>query len=215
MNRQETEKIILMMQAAYPNYHPNKVYTINAWSVMLDEYDYKTVETALKSFIMNEKDGFAPSIGQIVDIIHHLKQPERLNRMQAWSLVRKAIQNSIYHSVEEYEKLPILIQNAVGSPGQLRSWAMAEDFNENVISSNFGKVYDKEVALAERNEKSVIGYRNAIDDVNGSSDRILIDNQNKTSIEMNNYVVSEELDLNSVNGVPMPEKYRKEFNIAD
>jgi len=84
MTKDDAEKIVMMMEAAYPNYHPNKRYTVNAWGVLLKDYDYDVVEMALKSYIMSENKGFAPSIGQIVDIIHRIQRPDRLNCAQAW-----------------------------------------------------------------------------------------------------------------------------------
>ena len=58
--------------------------------------------------------------------------------MQAWGLVRKAINNSGYHSEEEFAKLPPLVQKAVGTPGQLKQWGMSDiESIETVAQSNF------------------------------------------------------------------------------
>lgn len=211
MTKDDAEKIVMMMEAAYPNYHPNKRYTVNAWGVLLKDYDYDVVEMALKSYIMSENKGFAPSIGQIVDIIHRIQRPDRLNCAQAWALVSKAMKNSIYHSVEEFEKLPKTVQNAVGSPGELRSWATSENFNENVTRSTFYRIYNQELEKEIQSEKSTNEFRNAIESKNSKSERMLIDSENEKSYQAVRNNTINEIDLDAVNSVPMPERYREEF----
>lgn len=51
--------------------------------------------------------------------MRELNTPKQLNELEAWSLVEKAIRNSIYNSQEEFSKLPPLVQKAVGSPNVL------------------------------------------------------------------------------------------------
>ena len=211
MTKDDAEKIVMMMEAAYPNYHPNKLYTVNAWGVLLKDYDYDVVEMALKAYIVSENKGFAPSIGQVVDIIHRIQHPERLNCAQAWALVTKAMKNSIYHSVEEFEKLPKTVQNAVGSPGELRSWATSENFNENVTRSTFYRIYNQELEKEIQEEKSTNEFRNAIESKNSKSERMLIDRENEKSYKSVRSSTSKYVDLDSLNSVPMPERYRKEF----
>ena len=52
--------------------------------------------------------------------------------------------------MDEYNKLPPVVQKAVGSPSQLREWGMDEDFNESVVSSNFMRVYRNELSKQHR-----------------------------------------------------------------
>ena len=53
----------------------------------------------------------------------------------------RALQNSTYHEVESYNKLPLIIQKAVGSPNNLHIIATDENFNEEVVKSNFLNMY--------------------------------------------------------------------------
>ncbi len=70
MTREETVKIIRIMVDSYPNYKPNNLSeTVDVWNMMLEEYSYQQVSMALKEYILAEKTGFAPSIGQIANII--------------------------------------------------------------------------------------------------------------------------------------------------
>ena len=62
----------------------------------------------------------------------------------------KALRNSTYNSAEEFKKLPALVQKAIGRSEQLRIWAMDEEFNESVTSSNFMRSY--RVVMERRKE---------------------------------------------------------------
>lgn len=153
MTREETVKIIRIMVDSYPNYKPNNISeTVDVWQMMLSDYDYNLVAMALKAYILSDTNGFAPSIGQLVGKIQYITQPQELSEMEAWSLVSKAIRNSGYNSVEEFAKLPPLVQKAIGLPDQLRIWAIDENYNEQVVSSNFMRCYRNEV----ENEKIIL-----------------------------------------------------------
>ena len=147
MTRDDTKKIIMILTAAYPNYHPaDLTLTVNTWHVLLEEYDYKAVESALHAFITTDTSGFAPSVGQLIDKMQTLVQADELTDMQAWSMVYKAICNSSYNAAGEFKSLPTVIRKAVGSAQMLKEWAMM-DANEvnTVIQSNFIRTYHREV----------------------------------------------------------------------
>jgi hypothetical protein len=91
---------------------------------------------------LSDTSGFAPTVGQVLENARKIKSPEELNEMQAWALVSKALRNGTYGAEEEFNKLPPLVQQAVGSPSQLRNWATTDyESIENVIQSNFMRTY--------------------------------------------------------------------------
>lgn len=143
MTREETIKILMLVQAAYPNYKsPDKTITVNLWCRMLQEYTYQQVEAAVDAYIRTDKSGFAPSVGNIIDKIQMIFSVEDdVNEMVAWNMVLKAIRNSGYHAEEEFAKLPKPVQRAAVSPSQLREWALTENMNIEVVSSNFMRAY--------------------------------------------------------------------------
>ena len=150
MTREETVKIIRIMVDSYPNYKPNNISeTVDVWHMMLSDYDYNLVAMALKAYILSDTSGFAPSIGQLVAKIQTLTKPQELSEMEAWSLVNKAIGNSSYDYVNEFYKLPPIIQKCVGNSMQLHKWAMTENLNKEVVSSNFMRSYRTMVARQE------------------------------------------------------------------
>ena len=155
MTRDETVNIIRVMVDSYPNYKPNNLSeTVDVWHTMLSDYDYNLVSMALKSYILSDTSGFAPAIGQLVAKMHSITQPQELNEMEAWSLVSKAIRNSIYNAADEYAKLPPIVQKAVGLPSQLMQWAIDDSYNESVVSSNFMRCY--RIELAREKELSML-----------------------------------------------------------
>ena len=184
MTREETVKIIRIMVDSYPNYKPNNISeTVDVWQMMLSDYDYNLVAMALKSYILSDTSGFAPAIGQIVAKIQTFNKPQELSEMEAWSLVGKAIRNSAYNSVEEFAKLPPIIQKSVGMPDQLRIWATDENYNETVISSNFIKCYRAELKREEELSKLPGYVRKLVDNVNANSCKAQIEGRREQAIK--------------------------------
>ena len=143
MTRDEAKKLIMIICSTYPNYKPMDLRdTVDVWHFMLSDFDYSEVSVALKAYILSDISGFAPTVGQLLEKVRKIKSPEELNEMQAWGLVSKALRNGTYGAEEEFNKLPPLVQQAVGSPSQLRNWATTDyESIENVIQSNFMRTY--------------------------------------------------------------------------
>lgn len=157
MTREETIDILMSVQAAFPNFRvPDKTIAVNTWFSLLKEYSYEQVDLALKRYIKTNKNGFAPSIGQIIDQICSIYSDDDINEMAAWGMVLKALRKSTYHSEEEFDKLPPSIQRAVASPRQLYEWATMENLDGtglNVIQSNFMRTYRLEVEREKECQK--------------------------------------------------------------
>lgn len=150
MLREETAKLLMMIQGAYPNYKPdNKTVTINTWNLALSDISFDLAQKAFLAYLRADTKGFAPTPGQLIALVRELNTPKQLNELEAWSLVEKAIRNSIYNSQEEFSKLPPLVQKAVGSPNVLRLWAADGSYSEQVASSNFMRSYRNEAKKQE------------------------------------------------------------------
>ena len=212
MTRKETVKIIRIMVDSYPNYKPNDISeTVDVWQMMLEEYSYQEVSVALKAYILSDDSGFAPSIGKLVSKIHTMTTPQELNEMEAWSLVYKAICNSTYNSVEEFSKLPPLVQKAVGLPENLREWAMTENLNLEVVMSNFQRAYKSELKRHEELQKMPQNVRRLIEKANVGSYSAQIADKKQQAIESSNERKQGEIKALGMKqeGIPMPEKYKK------
>lgn len=143
MTREETKKLLMVVSASYPNFRPQDISrTVDVWHMMMADYGYEEMAAALKTYIATDTGGFAPSIGQLIGKLQAIASPQELNEMEAWALVSSALRNGYYGAEEEYEKLPPMVQKAVGTPGQLRNWSQTDmESVENVIQSNFMRTY--------------------------------------------------------------------------
>ncbi len=212
MTREETVKIIRIMVDSYPNYKPNDISeTVDVWQMMLEEYSYQQVSIALKAYILSDDSGFAPSIGKLVSKIHAMTQPQELNEMEAWSLVSKAIRNSGYNSADEFAKLTPLVQKAVGLPSQLRTWALDENYNEQVAMSSFQRAYKAELKRQEELQKTPQNIRNLIEKANSGSYSAQIAEKRQRAIESANERKQGEIKALEMKheGIPMPERYKE------
>lgn len=149
MTREETLKIMSVLKAAYTAFYKDMKRSeaegiVNLWASMFIDDPYEVVAAAVKAHIAKDTKGFPPNIGAIKDAIVQLTKPQELgmSELEAWSRVRKAVSNGIYGAQKEFDALPPLLQQIVGSPGQLKEWAlMDEDVVASVVSSNFQRSY--------------------------------------------------------------------------
>lgn len=212
MTRKQIQDFLAMIQATYPNFNPpSKTAAVNAWTLALEDYDEKSVHMAFKLYMQTNTSGFAPVPGQIIDKIHTVTRPQELNEMEAWSLVHKAICNSTYNSVSEFEKLPPLVQRAVGLPDSLREWAMTENLNHEVVMSNFQRAYKAELKRHEELQKMPQNVRNLIEKANVGSYSAQIAEKRQQDIESASDRKKGEIKALEMKheGIPMPEKYKE------
>lgn len=160
------------------------------WFDMLKDLDYQSASFGLRKYVSVNK--FPPAISDIREHAASIREPEELNEMEAWALVRSAISNSGYHSVEEFAKLPPTVQKAVGLPGQLRIWAMDEDYSEPVSSSNFIKTYRSVIARQDENKRIPEQVRKLIEKSYNGSFPEQIDQKRKNVINPENYSQNKE-----------------------
>lgn len=145
MNRKETTKILSVLKAAYPNSYKDLTdgdinSTITLWETMFADKPYEVVAAALKSLIATSK--WTPTIAEINEKINALSGPSFPDEVEAWGMVTKALANGIYESQKEFDCLPDIVKQAVGSHNMIREWAMM-DISEvqTVIQSHFLRSY--------------------------------------------------------------------------
>lgn len=158
MTYDETLTIMSVLKAAYPNYYKDMRRSdadaiVSLWVEMFKDDPVEIVAVAVKAHIATDKKGFPPHIGAIKEAIVKLKTSDEMTELEAWALVNKATQNSTWNAKEEFDKLPPVIQRLVGSPNQLREWAMMDSATVNsVVASNFQRSYKARAA----NEREVL-----------------------------------------------------------
>ena len=145
MTRDEVKELLMTIQALYTNFNVDAdrmTPTINAWHMMLNEYPADAVQAALQIYVRTNNTGFAPSVSQLIGTVYAPRENDALTEGQAWALVKKAIQDGLYHAEERFNELPDAVQTAVGSPNMIRQWAGTDSSEVNtVIASNFQRTY--------------------------------------------------------------------------
>lgn len=164
MNKLETTRIMAVLQAAYPQFYTKKTMDelnaiANLWTEMFSDEPYELVAMATKALIKTRTSTFPPGIGEINEKIMQITTPEDMSAMEAWACVAKAIRNGLYGAEKEFNSLDSIIQKIVGSPQQLREWAMMDsDTVNSVIASNFRQSYNARV----KNEREYIALPSAV-----------------------------------------------------
>lgn len=150
MTYDETVMILGMIKEAYRAFYKDiskeeAKRAADLWSTMFAEDDAKIVTEAVKSLMCTLK--YPPTIADVKEKIAMITQPQVMTEMEAWGIVQKAIQGAIYRGKENFDSLPPMIQKIVGSPNQLREWAMMDSETVNsVIQSNFIRSYKAKAA---------------------------------------------------------------------
>lgn len=164
MTRQEALAVMAMLKTAYPTFYKNYSKedineAVNLWATMFSEETIQVVTEAIKALICTLK--YPPTIADVKEKIHLLTQPQGMSELEAWNTVRRAI--SYYDAQENYNSLPPMLQRLVGSPNQLREWALMDsEVVNSVIQSNFMRSYkakvvqEKEYAMLPESTKQLI-----------------------------------------------------------
>lgn len=154
MTRGEAAKLLAIVHQLYPNAKAadNPAAQAGAWAMVLDKWSFPQMEAALMAFAANDVKGFPPSPGHLVDMAVNLAEKgDEMTEQEAWAHVQRALQNGAYGYREEFEKLPQLVRDCVGSPNQLRDWALAEaSAVSTVVASNFMRAYRAKKAARGR-----------------------------------------------------------------
>lgn len=148
MEREEFKVLVKAMKAVYanPTFIPDQD-AFNVWYELLRDIPYKLAEIAIQKHMLTEK--FPPTIADIRTKATEITEIDEISDLAAWSMVYKAICNSGYNSVQEFEKLPPIVQKAVGNPANLREWALMD---EKMISSVRARFIDS-FKIVERRMK--------------------------------------------------------------
>jgi hypothetical protein len=156
MTRDETKTILTVLKAGYPNFYKgmtkdDATNIINLWATMFADDPAAIITEAVKSLMCTLK--FPPTIADVKEKIFMITRPTQMTEMEAWRTVVSAI--NYYNAVQTFERLPPLLRRIVGSPNQLREWAVMEAETVNsVIQSNFMRSY--RAVVAQEKERSML-----------------------------------------------------------
>ena len=150
MKKSETVDCIIYLDAAYPGaykrFTEKKFETLVAvWYNTFSEYPVEMVMVGIQGYISSDTSGFPPSPGQVMKVIQNITRQQDMTGMEAWSLVKKAVNSARDKYEEVFNDLPPLIQKVIGGHHQLLTWGnVREEEFETVIQSNFMRAYEAE-----------------------------------------------------------------------
>lgn len=150
MNKLETVKILAIIKAAYTKFFisENKddvQIQVETWHSLFSEEPYRLVEEAVKALMCTLK--FPPTVADVKEKITLILKPQMLSEMEAWHIVKKAVDDYDYYETPDYNRavinrLPPAIKRIVGSVNQLREWQeMDRGVFNSVIQSNIMRSY--------------------------------------------------------------------------
>ena len=165
MNSQETTQVITLLAGNYDSIakkdKTQKQLMINTWQECLGDLDYKLVLQAVKKTIIESP--YPPTIHDIRKNAVEMVNPTKNNALSDWDECYKMICNGNYMTQEEFDKHSDTCKRFLGSLSQLRAYSKNEDFNMDVVRSNFLKQYEnlikknQEQKLLPQNMKDFIG----------------------------------------------------------
>ena len=205
MTKEQFKILVKAMKAVYtqPTFIPDQD-AFDVWYSMLKDLDYAVASRAIQMHMQTEEYPLtvAGIRKQSVKITGNTEN--ELNETEAWSLVLKAIRRSTYYSEEEFTKLPLVIQRAVGNPRQLREWATLEDVDGNtltVLQSNFQRTFRAEQQKERERQKLSPDVARLIHEKEVTKIR----QENTPSIE-------EQRMIAEINAKPAPDDMRERVN---
>ncbi len=155
MTKNETAKILAVLNAYYPDVELDPATTVNAWYKLLQDYDYEVVEQAAMNFAGMDKRDYPkfPSIGQIKAQMDMLCKKENTPE-ELWNKVYKAICGNPDRAKEAFDNLPKCCQRWLNNPNQIRELGMTDITTVNtVVRGQFlktiGEIQEQEEAQAQ------------------------------------------------------------------
>lgn len=181
MNRDQIVAILGTLKTAYPRFYAEmskqEMYnTIDLWTEMFKHENPAVVTIAVKNLIATFK--FPPTIADVKDEMYKLSKVEEQTPVELWNAIKKAIRNSGYYSYEEFQKLPDIAKKFVGSPNQLKEWAIGTDYNDGVLKGQFFKQVE---ILKAREKESSLMLPEAKEMLNAISEKFLLEEKIKES----------------------------------
>ena len=149
MKREETKQLLQILNTAYPSTYRNmtdedKRQTLALYYELFKDTPTELVVYALKNYIKaNEYPPTPAGLQKQIDRLQDNTTPAEL-----WTLLDKAISRSAYHYVDEFNKLPKVIQVWLGDPTTLHN--LSQQKIEDVQNATRGQFLKSIGAVQDR-----------------------------------------------------------------
>jgi hypothetical protein len=146
MNKQETAQIITLIAGNYQTVadktREQKQMMINTWHECLNDLQYNVVLSATKKCIIESP--YPPTIHDVRKNATEIMNPsDNRTPIEAWQEAYQMICSGTYMTQNEFNAHSDEVKRFFGSVENLRSYSTNEDFNIDVVRSNFISQYDR------------------------------------------------------------------------
>ena len=173
MNKAETVQVITLLAGNYDSVAKKdatqKQLMINTWQECLGDLDYKLVLQAVKKSIIESP--YPPTIHDIRKNAIEMINPTKNNALEDWDECYKMICNGSYMTQEEFDAHSEICKKFLGSLSQLKDYSRNQDFNMDVVRSNFLKQYDN---LMKRRQEQKLLPQNMQDFIGQLADKMSV-----------------------------------------
>ncbi len=128
---------------------------LNLWYTVFESCDFELFLKAVTNFMMTDKKGFIPKIGEINEWIYTLTSDEEVSEQEAVTIVMNSLSNAYYEPKSAFESLPAILQKVVGTQNQLKQWSMMDISTvQSVVASNISRSY-RDIVRREKEKKII------------------------------------------------------------
>lgn len=217
MDKNEFKEVVALLNTIYSEKPPcPDQITFACWFKLLGDKPKSVVVAACESYISTEH--FPPKPADIIERCVDITTADIPNELEAWAMVYKAICNSTYNAQKEFDRLPPLVQKAIGTPDNLKEMAKMEiDTVNSVEQSHFINVYRTVIARSKTEQQLPTETRKSIEQIRISYGLPIKEDPNVLMIagdEIPNEVKQEIIENppEGVVGTEYVEKLRKDMN---
>ncbi len=139
MTKNEMVQIMAVISAAYPRFYDkqteaDKIAALRLWYRHFEYVDYDVMFQAVDAVISKNK--FPPAIAEIYENLNIVLGIDNITEAEAWSCVRKILCSCETDYNRQFELLPPIIQDTLGSADKLKEWSEVNEMAVDVIISN-------------------------------------------------------------------------------
>jgi hypothetical protein len=134
MNNTEMAKILRIMQEHYGDKQVTQ-QTVSAWQPIFADYDYQTVELAVKMMGIEREFTSFPAPASLVKYISIITGKSDSNAL--WELAHRAMGKASTFTQETFAELPEELQKFFGSINQLREYGLQDIDKIGIVKNAF------------------------------------------------------------------------------
>ena len=155
MEKEQVRKLLTILRTNYPqtfkgwDSEQQQLY-MEIWYNGLKNDDYSLALKAIETFIYGEPREFAPNIGQVKNKMFELQPVKQIDVGSAWDKVLRSARCDRQLAKDEFKKLPIVVQQALGT----ENFLVELGYSDKESQKYFRKEFESKLMEVLQNEKT-------------------------------------------------------------